>query len=192
MDDGRTHTLKPEQIGPDRLALGYATTVHRSQGATFDTAHLLADGGGRELGYVAMSRARQSAHVHAVADNVDQAVEDLSWDWSRERRQTWAIDTGTPETHADRHPLEIEVDKQTPAGLRAILRRARLKAEREAAAVVAAHGHDPALQHRVGSLDRHIQLLDQKLEPRKIPSPWQPAASQIEPPAPEHSLGPSL
>jgi hypothetical protein len=74
-DDGRTHTLGADQIGPDKLAHGYATTVHRSQGATFDTAHLYANGGGRELEYVAMSRARQTAHVHAVADNVYQAVE---------------------------------------------------------------------------------------------------------------------
>jgi ATP-dependent exoDNAse (exonuclease V) alpha subunit len=80
MDDGRTHALGSHQIGPDQLALGYATTVHRSQGATFDAAHLFADGGGRELGYVAMSRARDTAHVHAVADNVCQAVEDLTWD----------------------------------------------------------------------------------------------------------------
>ena len=113
MDDGRTHALGPDQIGPDKLALGYATTVHRSQGATFDTAHLFADGGGRELGYVAMSRASHTAHVHAVADNVYQAVEDLIWDWSREKRQAWAIDTGTPETQG-RHPLEVEADKQAP------------------------------------------------------------------------------
>jgi hypothetical protein len=71
-----------------------ALTVHRSQGATFDTAHLYADGGGRELGYVAMSRARQSAHMYAVADNIDEAVEDPAWEWGRERRQAWAIDTG--------------------------------------------------------------------------------------------------
>ncbi len=96
MDDGHTHTLGPDQIGADKLAHGYATTVHRSQGATFDTTHLFADGGGREIGYVAMSRARHTAHVHAVADNVYQAVEDLTWDWSREKRQAWAIDTGTP------------------------------------------------------------------------------------------------
>ena len=49
----RPTPLAPEETSPDRLAHGYATTVHRSQGATFDTAHLFADGGGRELGYVA-------------------------------------------------------------------------------------------------------------------------------------------
>lgn len=115
MDDGATHTLGPEQIGAEQLAHGYATTVHRSQGATFDTAHLFADGGGRELGYVAMSRAWQESHVHIVADDVDQAAEDLTSDWGRERRQTWAIDTGIP-VDKGRHSLEVEVDKQTPAG----------------------------------------------------------------------------
>ena len=130
VDAGSTHTLGPEQIGPDRFAHGYATTVHRSQGATFDTAHLFADGGGRELGYVAMSRARASAQVHVVADNIGQAVEDLSRDWARERRQFWAIDTGTPEVPVKRAALEVEVDKQAPAALRAVLGRARLKAER--------------------------------------------------------------
>jgi hypothetical protein len=29
-DDGQIHTLGPDQIGPDHLALGYATTLHRS------------------------------------------------------------------------------------------------------------------------------------------------------------------
>jgi hypothetical protein len=100
MDDGQTHILGPDQISSEQrqLALGYATTVHRSRGATFDTIHLFADSGGRELGYVAMSRARHTAHVHAVTDNLSQAVEDLIWDWSRERRQDWPIDTGMPKT----------------------------------------------------------------------------------------------
>jgi UvrD-like helicase C-terminal domain len=173
MDDGRTHTLEPDQIGPDQLALGYATTVHRSQGDTFDTAHLFADGGGRELGYVAMSRARDAAHVHAVADNVYQAVEDLTWDWSREKRQAWAIDTGTPETQG-RHPLEIEADKQAPGKLRAVLGRARLKAERAALTGGASDQPDPAVRRQVAGLDRHIQLLDQSLDSSKHPLATQP------------------
>ncbi len=47
MDDGKTHMLGPDETSSDRLAYGYATTIHRSQGATFGTAHLFADGGGR-------------------------------------------------------------------------------------------------------------------------------------------------
>ncbi len=191
MDDGHTHTLGPDQIGPDRLALGYATTVHRSQGATFDTAHLFADGGGRELGYVGMSRARQYAQVHVVADNVGQAVEDLTWDWSRERRQNWAIDTGTPDGQP-RHPLEIEADKHTSGSLRATLGLARLKAERAAVAATAADRPEPALRHRVATLDRHIQLLDQHLDPQKNPSVRQPSMAQAESPGAERSMGVSI
>jgi ATP-dependent exoDNAse (exonuclease V) alpha subunit len=191
MDDGRTHALGADQIGPDKLALGYATTVHRSQGATFDTAHLFADGGGRELGYVAMSRAHHTAHVHAVADNVYQAVEDLTWDRSREKRQAWASDTGAPETQG-RHPVEIEADKQAPAKLRAVLSRARLKAERAALAAVASDQSDPALRRQVAGLDRHIQLLDQRLDPSKHPLARQPFSTPAEAPAPQRSSGPTL
>jgi hypothetical protein len=191
MDDGRTHVLGPDQIGPDKLALGYATTVQRSQGATFDTAHLFADGSGRELGYVAMSRARFTAHVHAVADNVHQAVEDLTWDWSREKRQAWAIDTGTPETQGH-HPLEIEADKQAPAKLRAVLSRARLKAERAVLVATASDQPDLTFRRQVAGLDRHIQLLDQRLDPSKPPFARQPFSTPVEAPAPERSSGPSL
>jgi UvrD-like helicase C-terminal domain len=191
MDDGRTHALGADQIGPEKLALGYATTVHRSQGATFDTAHLFADGGGRELGYVAMSRARHTAHVHAVADNVHQGVEDLTWDWSREKRQAWAIDTGTPETQG-RHPLEIEAHKQTPAKLRGVFGRARLKAERAALTAAASDQTDPALRRQVAGLDRHIQLLDQRLDPSKHRMATKPFSTPAEPPAPGRCSGLTL
>jgi conjugative relaxase-like TrwC/TraI family protein len=191
MDDGGTYALEGDQISPDKLAPGYATTVHRSQGATFDTAHLFADGGGRELGYVAMSRARHTAPVHAVADNVYQAVEDLTWDWSREKRQAWAIETGTPETQG-RHPLEIEADKQAPGKLRAVLSRARLKAERAGLTAGSSDQADPAVRRQVAGLDRHIQLLDQRLDPLKHPLAIQPFSTSTEAPAPERSSGVTL
>lgn len=191
MDDGHTHTLKSDQIGADKLAHGYATTVHRSQGATFDTAHLYADGGGRELGYVAMSRARHTAHVHAVADNVYQAVEDLTWDWSRERRQAWAIDTGIP-TEKERHPLEIEADEQAPGRLRTVLGRARLKAERAAMTATAPDRADPSIRRQVAYLDRHIQLLDQRLQPSRGSFAGQPAWTPADTPTADRSTSPTL
>ncbi|HWG75099.1 MAG TPA: MobF family relaxase [Acidimicrobiales bacterium] len=192
-DDGQVHTLGPDQVGRDQLAHSYATTVHRSQGATFDTAHLYADGGGRELAYVAMSRARQDSHVHAVADNIYQAVEDLTWDWSRERRQSWAIDTGTPDTSPGRTPLEIEADKRAPQKLRASLGRARLKAERDALADVRLGQSDPDLRRRVAQLDRQIHNLDHRLQPARE-HPLDPfRASRVEPPAPPRpDLGPDI
>jgi conjugative relaxase-like TrwC/TraI family protein len=96
-DDGQMIELGAEEAGADRLGYGYATTVHRCQGSTTDRAHLLADGGGRELAYVAMSRARESTHVWTVADDLPQAVDDLRRDWSTRRTPTWAIDTALPD-----------------------------------------------------------------------------------------------
>jgi ATP-dependent exoDNAse (exonuclease V) alpha subunit len=128
MDDGRRQAFTGDDLGADHLAHGYAVTVHRSQGATVDTAHLFADGGGRELGYVGMSRARHSSHVYVVADDVATAAEDLARDWSAERRQLWAIDSGAPATTA----LDVEQDTQAPEAMRAALLRARLVAERDA------------------------------------------------------------
>ena len=96
IDDGRLVRLLAEETSGDRLAHGYAVTVHRAQGATVDAAHRLEDGGGRELAYVAMSRPREHGHVWVVADDLEQAKEDLVREWSRESRPRWAIDTTMP------------------------------------------------------------------------------------------------
>jgi hypothetical protein len=96
-DDGKQVRLDRQEAGTDKLEYGYATTVHRSQGATVSRAHLFADGGGRELAYVALSRARESTHVWVVADDLPQAVDDLRRDWSLRRTPTWAIDTALPD-----------------------------------------------------------------------------------------------
>jgi conjugative relaxase-like TrwC/TraI family protein len=95
-DDGRNVTLTGDEASAERLNYSYATTVHRAQGATVARAHLFADGGGRELAYVAMSRARESTHIWAVADHLPQAVDDLRRDWQHRRSPTWAIDLTPP------------------------------------------------------------------------------------------------
>ena len=136
MDDGRDQLFAAQDMTADRLDHGYATTVHRAQGATVDAAHRLHDGGGRELAYVAMSRARQHTTVHVVADDIDQAVDDLQRDWAQERRPRWAIDTGTPETNA----LRAELSPALPVELRTNLRQARQDAVHDA------HGGLPAAE----------------------------------------------
>jgi len=95
--NGRQVRLSAKEAGVERLTYGYATTVHRSQGETVSRAHLFADGGGRELAYVAMSRARESTHAFVVADDLAQGADDLRREWSTERTPTWAIDTGLPD-----------------------------------------------------------------------------------------------
>ena len=81
-----------DDIGADRLGYGYAITAHRAQGATVEVAHVLDDGGGRELAYVAMSRARNASHVYTTAPDLTQAAQRLAWSWDDERRQQWATD----------------------------------------------------------------------------------------------------
>jgi conjugative relaxase-like TrwC/TraI family protein len=130
MDDGRFERLEGNELAEDRLAHGYATTVHRAQASTVDVAHRYEDGGGRELAYVSMSRGRERNTVHVVADNLDQAVEDLTRDWAVDHRARWAIDSGTPATE----PLAVERHDGAPAGMRAALHHARLEAERRAVA----------------------------------------------------------
>jgi hypothetical protein len=100
-----------------------------------------------------MSRARESSHVYVVADDIQQAVEDLTREWTTERRQRWVIDTGTPaEPGARRRPdLARVVDNA--------IRRARLRAERDAVRAVA-----PDAVQRLSALD--IQLRLERVEMR--------------------------
>jgi hypothetical protein len=53
-----------------------------------------------------MSRAREASRVYVVADDIAMSAEDLRRDWQRERRPTWAIDTGLPAT-ADLTPETV-------------------------------------------------------------------------------------
>ena len=114
--------LPLSEIDPERFAYGYATTIHRAQGATFDTAHVYADGGNHQLAYVAVTRARQFTTIHAPAETVDQAIEDLRAAWTRPATQRWIIDDRPDPRHHDRHPRQASED----------LRRARLWEERQA------------------------------------------------------------
>ncbi len=88
--------MDPGDTGADKLAHAYSVTAHRSQGQTVDVTHALEDGGGRELAYVAMSRARGESHVHVVAPDIRHAARRLAWAWGQERRQHWA-NTQSPE-----------------------------------------------------------------------------------------------
>jgi hypothetical protein len=158
-DDGRLQRFGGQDLDADHLAHGYALTVHRSQGATVERAHALEDGGGRELAYVKMSRAKETSTVYAVADSLDQAVEDLRWRWAQSRRIGWAIDTGTPAPGARAPEPAADIEQSMSASLR----HARLVAERDALAAVVpddvARDYDDA-QVRVRQLERQLAELD--------------------------------
>ncbi len=65
---GSTAITLPAAYVADHVELAYATTAHRAQGSTVDTAHVVIDPAHgaltREVLYVAMTRGRQANHVH--------------------------------------------------------------------------------------------------------------------------------
>ena len=147
-------TLSGDEIDAQHLDHAYATTVHRAQGATVDCAHVYANGGGRELTYVALSRARESSVIHCVADNIDQAVEDLERDWSVDRRQRWTLDTDLPATPGRSFRPALLPGSETG------LRLGRLRAER--AAIQAAIPAEPdylKLHQRRNEVTAHLEEL---------------------------------
>lgn len=58
----------PAKYVREELELGYASTVHRAQGASVDTAHALVDpeASSRELFYVAMTRGKHRNHTYVI------------------------------------------------------------------------------------------------------------------------------
>jgi conjugative relaxase-like TrwC/TraI family protein len=70
--DGQRLALPPSYVAAD-LTLGYAGTVHSTQGRTVDTSHLVADARtGTEALYVGMSRGREGNHAHVVTLPVEE------------------------------------------------------------------------------------------------------------------------
>jgi hypothetical protein len=91
---------------------------------------VLADGGGRELAYVATSRARQATRIYTTADDTAGAVEDLKADRQQERRPRRAIDTGLPAT-ADAQQHEQDLDQRQRANVLAIVPHERVAPDSE-------------------------------------------------------------
>jgi conjugative relaxase-like TrwC/TraI family protein len=140
-EDGRRVCLSEMDISAEQLDHAYAMTVHRTQGATTEVSHLLQDGGGRELAYVAMSRARQSSFVYLVSDDLGQAKEDLVREWSSSKRPRWVSDLSSPE-HVPAPSLErqeLSPDRQNA------IRLAHLVATREAILAVIPPDHSRRL-----------------------------------------------
>ncbi len=65
--DKTQEVVKVEPATFDKIDHGHATTVHKSQGATADTAHVVVgERGSQEWAYVAASRHREEATIHTT------------------------------------------------------------------------------------------------------------------------------
>ncbi|MFC7401938.1 hypothetical protein [Citricoccus sp. GCM10030269] len=91
---GGVLTLDPDYLASS-IELGYATTAHRSQGVTVDSAHAVAKAGlSRELFYVAMTRGRQANHAYV----------DFGVDHEAHSPDEWGLLTETPPAE---HPVTV-------------------------------------------------------------------------------------
>ncbi|KQT96115.1 hypothetical protein ASG60_20575 [Methylobacterium sp. Leaf469] len=69
LDGASGRTVSVSQTDYDAVDHGYATTIHKSQGATVDRAFVLASGGmDRHLAYVALTRHRDGVGLYAGQD----------------------------------------------------------------------------------------------------------------------------
>lgn len=116
-DDGRIVGLSGDQLDDQHLAHGYAITTHRAQGATSDRTHLIAEGGGRELAYVALSRARHHTTIWTTADAPEQALDQLTHDWNHPTAQDWITLTHQPSPTADNPSPRFREEGPAPAAL---------------------------------------------------------------------------
>jgi endonuclease YncB( thermonuclease family) len=92
-----------------------------------DVTYALEDGGGRELAYVAMSRARGESHVHVVAPELSQAASRLAWAWGDERRQSWAIGSEAEKALVELYAERMQLARSVPPDLSHQLDRVRLQ-----------------------------------------------------------------
>jgi hypothetical protein len=77
----------PADYVAEHVELGYATTAHRAQGITVDTAFaVLRPGMSRELAYVAMTRGRAGNHAFIATD-----IPDLGYDGAPAPEQTGRV-----------------------------------------------------------------------------------------------------
>ena len=75
------------------IALGYATTTHKAQGATIDKVYVLAGGAmqDRELTYVQMSRSKESTHLFTDKETAGPYMRNLKSSMKRSNQKELAL-----------------------------------------------------------------------------------------------------
>jgi hypothetical protein len=115
---GRAIVL-PASYVADSVELGYATTTHRAQGSTVDTAHALIDPqtASRELLYVALTRGRDGNHAYVIdaPDESAEAHHDLAEPTTATERLARVLARSDAE-HSATETMQLAVKEHTSLG----------------------------------------------------------------------------
>src|SRR5512143_2296382 len=102
------HSLRVDEYGAKNIRLGYASTVHKSQGRTVEHCHVLMGGHmtDRHLGYVQASRSRESTHLFIDQSHAGPDLREAVRALSRDRSKDLASDIldQTQRTHEQEQP----------------------------------------------------------------------------------------
>ena len=167
--DGQTLFLPADYLDEGNIAHGYATTIHKTQGATVDRALVLGtDELVRQRGYVALSRGRMSNHLYLLGGSEpDDAaghgppttgvdpIEAVELALNREEVKRLAIDTGDPVVD---EPVEERPRERHGLGP-SVARRSELSPDVDPA--------DPPPERRIEDLEPHPPGPDEPLD-----RPW--------------------
>ncbi len=115
---GRAVVL-PALYVAESVELGYATTVHRAQGSTVDTAHALIDPqtASREMLYVALTRGRDGNHAYVIdaPDESAEAHHDLTEPTTATERLARVLARSDAE-HSATETMRLAVQEHTSLG----------------------------------------------------------------------------
>ncbi len=110
LDDER-RTLAVDLSEYNYLDHGYAVTIHKAQGVTVDHAHMLATPGlDRHGAYVALSRHRDSVHMHWSKDDF-RSRDNMVAKLSRENAKDTTLDYNVPQNPEGDDALITERDR---------------------------------------------------------------------------------
>ncbi len=102
LDHGGKVTL-PGSYVASSVELGYASTIHRAQGATVDTAHALVDSSTDRAGaYVALTRGREENHLYVSlgeGQKRDEVLEQIASAYERDLTVHESVDAVRAEHH---------------------------------------------------------------------------------------------
>jgi hypothetical protein len=147
----------------EQVELGYATTVHRAQGSTVDTAHAILDpqSATRELLYVALTRGRSANHVYVPTDQ-SEGIEDHHDEHRQYRNGRDVLAETMARTSAE--PTATETLRLAVAEHSSLTQLVR---EYETIAAHAQHDHWQALLESSGVTDTQLdRILDSETQPR--------------------------